>query len=267
MTSSFRRASRRGIAFFSLALTAAVAIAARPAAPGVTYRLRMVMTPPDMPGLQMAQVVLVGRGAAIGAQSRLDIDSVSGNAPMAIGDYMLTLDSGRILTVNPVSKTYSDAASAMVALPPQMLAQASITNVNVTTEKLGAGEAIQGYATEKVRMTTTYILNIMGQSMNAMNVSELWMSKLPSAIATPFDGNMPKELLEGPMKELGEKMLAARQALGTATSLKTVNTSTMTAPMFPQPITTVMTVELLDVKTGEVDPAVLRIPEGFTKRP
>ena len=267
MTSTFRRASRRGIAFFSLALTAAVAIAARPAAPGVTYRLRMVMTPPDMPGLQMAQVVLVGRGAAIGTQSRLDIDSVSGNAPMAIGDYMLTLDSGRILTVNPVSKTYSDAASSMVAIPPQMLAQASITNVNVTTEKLGAGEAIQGYATEKVRMTTTYILNIMGQSMNAMNVSEMSMAKLPSAIATPFDGNLPKELLDGPMKELGEKMLAARQALGTATALKTVNTSTMTAPMFPQPITTVMTVELLDLKTGDVDPALLRIPEGFTKKP
>jgi hypothetical protein len=266
MTSKIRRASRRGITFFSLALTAAVAIAARPAAPGVTYRLRMVMTPPDMPGLQMAQIVLVGRGSAIGTQSRLDIDSVSGSAPMAIGDYMLTLDSGRIVTVNPVSKTYSDAAAAMVAIPPQMLAQASITNVNVTTEKLGPGEAIQGYPTEKVRMTTTYILNIMGQSMNAMNVSEMWVAKLPSAITTPFDGNLPKELLEGPMKELGEKMIAARKELGNATGLKTVNTSTMTAPMFPQPITTVMTVELLDLKTGEVDPATLRIPEGYVKK-
>jgi hypothetical protein len=69
------------------------------------------------------------------------------------------------------------------------------------------------------------------------------------------------------MKELGEKMIAARKELGNATALKTVNTSTMTAPMFPQPITTVMTVELLDVKTGEVAPALLRIPEGFTKTP
>jgi hypothetical protein len=267
MTSTYRRASRRGLALFSVALTAAVAVAARPASPGVTYRLRMVMTPPDMPGMQMAPIVLVGRGSTIGAQSRLDIDSVSGDAPMAIGDYMLTLDSGRIITVNPTSKTYSDAASAMVAIPAQMLAQASITNVNVTTEKLGAGEAIQGYATEKVRMTTTYVLNIMGQSMNAMNVSEMSMAKLPAAVTTPFDGNMPRELLEGPMKELGEKMLAARKELGTATALKTVNTSTMTAPMFPQAITTVMTVELLDLKTADVDPAVLRIPEGYSKKP
>ena len=262
-----RRVTHRGIALFSTALVTAAAIAARPPAPGVTYRVRMTLTPPDMPGMQMAPVLIVGRGSSIGASSRIDIDSVSGQVPIAIGDFMLTLDSGRLVTVNPTTKTYSDGGADMMAVPPQLLAQASITNVNVTTEKLGAGETTQGYATEKVRMTTTYVMNIMGQSMNAMNVSEMTMAQLPAAISTPFDGNMPKELLEGPMKELGEKMIAARKALGTLTALKTVITSTMTAPMLPQGITTTMMVELVDLKAADVDPAALKIPEGFTKKP
>ena len=268
MIASLRRAPRRGIAILSVAAAAVVAVGARPAAPGVTYRVRISMTPPDMPGMQMEPMSIVGHGLAIGAQSRVDIDSVSGQMmPVSVGDYMLTLDSGRTYTVTPSTRSYSDGAgSMMAAAPPQVLAQASVTNVSVTTEKLGAGEPVQGYATEKVRMTTTYVLNIMGQTMNSMNVSEMLVAKLPASVTTPFDGNMPKELMEGPMKELGEKMIAARKSLGDVTALRTTNTSTMTTPMLPTPLTTVITVELLDVKPGDVDPSMLKIPEGFVKK-
>jgi hypothetical protein len=149
------QSSRRGLVLFSLALASMVSIAARPAAPGMTYRIRIVMTPPDMPGMQMSPMSLVGHGTAIGSQSRVDIDSVTGQLPLVVGDYMLTLDSGRMVTVSPATKTYVDGASAMMGASAQMLAQASLSNVSVTTEKLGAGEMIQGYATEKVRMTTS----------------------------------------------------------------------------------------------------------------
>jgi hypothetical protein len=264
MISTFRRASRRGIVVFS---AIAVAAAARPAAPGLTYRVRISMTPPDMPGMPMSPMSIVGHGMAIGGLSRVDIDSVSGQmSAINVGDYMLTLDSGRLVTVTPSAQSYSDGAGSMMALPPQLLSQASISNVNVTTEKLGAGEPMQGYAIEKVRVTTTYALNIMGQTMNSMNVSEMSMAQLPASVTTPFDGSMPKELLEGPMKELGEKMMAARKALGTLTALKSVNTVTMSSPMLPQALSTVMTIELLDVKPGEVDPAFLKIPEGYVKK-
>src|SRR4051812_4434969 len=147
MISTVPRTSRRGIALFSLAVACAASIGARPPAPGMTYRVRIAMTPPDMPGMQMSPVLIVGHGSAIGGLSRIDVDTLSGEVPLNVGDYMLTLDSGRLVTVSPSSKSYSDGASSMVAIPPQMLAQASITNVNVTTEKLGPGEPIQGYAT------------------------------------------------------------------------------------------------------------------------
>jgi hypothetical protein len=269
MISMFPQAVRRTVAVIAFAGAAVAAIAARPPAPGVSYRVRISMTPPDIPGMPVAPMTIVGHGVAIGGKTRVDIDSVSGQmTPVNAGDYMLTVDSGQMVTVSPSTQSYSDGSgSLMAAAPPQLLAQASVTNVNVTTEKLGPGETIQGYATEKVRMTTTYVLNIMGQTMNTMNVSEMSVAKLPASVTTPFDGNLPKELLEGPMKELGEKMVAARKALGDVTALKTVNTSTMTTPMLPQPLSTVISIELLDVKASDVDPTMLKIPEGYTKKP
>jgi hypothetical protein len=265
MIPSLRRASRRGIALFSFALAGAAVIAARPAAPGVTYRLRMTVTPPEIPGMPaMGATVVVGHGATIGAQNRLDIDTVSGQVPLNVGDYVLTLDSGRVVTVSPASKSYSDGMAGMSAIPPEVLAQASVTNVNVTTEKLGAGEPIQGYATEKVRMTVTYTLGIMGQVMNTMSTSDMWVAKLPTDVATPFDSSIPKEMSQGPMKELADKMLAARKALS-GTPLKSVTANTLTGTPMGN-LTTNITFELLDVKAGDVDPAMLKVPEGFTKK-
>jgi hypothetical protein len=266
MSSLFRRrvVSRRGIVFFSLALASAASIAARPAAPGLTYRVRMVVTPPEIPGMPpQSPTVITGRGASVGTQSRLDIDSVQGQVPLAIGDYMLTLDSGKTFMVNPASKTYTEGMPGMASLPPEILAQASVTNVNVTTERLGAGERMQGFATEKVRMTVTYSLAIMGQAMNTMTTAEMWVAKLPAAVATPFDGSLPKQMTEGPMKELAEKAMAARKSID-GTPIKTITTAQITGPMS---ITTVTTVELLDIKQGDVDAAMLKVPEGFTKRP
>jgi hypothetical protein len=258
---------RRAITLFAVALAGAVTVAALPPAPGVTYRIRMVTTPPDMPGMTMGQTVIVGHGLAIGALNRLDIDTVTGQIPIAVGDFMLTLDSNRMVSVNPASKSYTEGVPGLTSLPPELLAQASVTNVNVTTEKLGAGEVIQGFATEKVRMTITYALGIMGQQMNTMSTVELSVAQLPATVSTPFDGTPPKEMMQGPMKELAEKTLAARNSLGKGTPLKTVTTTQITIPMMGQTLTTTTTVEILDVKATDVDPALLKIPEGFTKKP
>jgi hypothetical protein len=226
--------------------------------------MRMVVTPPEVPGMPaQPATVIVGHGATIGSQSRLELDSVQGPLPLAIGDVMLMLDSGRVVTLSPGSKTYYEGMPAMAAIPPEVLAQASVTNVNVTTEKLGAGEPIQGFATEKVRMTVTYVLFLMGTQLNTMTTSELWVAQLPAAVMTPFDGAIPKEMSEGPMKELAAKTLAARKAI-TGSILKSVTTSSITGPMN---ISTVTTLELLDVKPGDVDPALLKVPEGYTKKP
>lgn len=265
MNSVRTRSYSRAILALALCVTGAATIAARPAAPGVTYRMRIVSTPPDMPGMPMSPSVIVGRGYTMGTLSRFEIDSVSGQMiPMTVGDYMLMLDSGRMVNVSPASKTYSEGNPAMSALPPDLMAQAQFSNVNVTTEKLGAGETMQGFPTEKYRVTTTYVLSIMGQSINTMTTAEMWVAQLPGTVTTAFDGTLPKSMSEGAWKELYDKTNAARKTLGSGTALKTVTTSQITGPMS---VTTSNTVEMLDVKAGDVDPALFKVPEGFSKKP
>lgn len=257
-------ATRRGVLALALLAAGVVSVAARPFAPGVTYRVRMVVTPPDIPGMPaQGPTIIVATGSSVGTQSRLIVDSITGQFPVSVGHHILSLDSGRVVVINPTDKSYTEGIPGITALPPELLAQASITNVSVTTEKLGAGEKLQGFATEKVRMTVTYSLGIMGQTLNTMSVLEMAMAQLPATVTTPFDGNLPKEMSEGPMKELYDKMGAARRALGAATSLKTTTTSSITGPMN---VTTTTTLELLDVKAGDVDPANVKVPEGFTKK-
>lgn len=260
------RAATRGLLAFAFGIAAVVSVAARPASPGVTYRVRLSAPAPDMPGMgPMPSTLIVGRGMSLGSQSRMEIDTVQGQIPMVVGDYVLSLDSGKTLLVSPANKTFSEGLPGLNAMPPELLAQASLSNVNVTTEKLGAGETLQGFPTEKVRMTATYSIAIMGTVLNTMSTVEMWMTQLPATVTTPFDGStMPKEMSEGPMKELADKVMAARKSLGNATPIKVVSTSSISGPMS---LTTVSTLELLDVKAADVDPASFKVPEGFTKKP
>lgn len=256
----------RALLAFAVCLAGAATIAARPAAPGLTYRLRVIVTPPDMPGMQMEPMAIVGHGSSLGSQSRLDIDTVTGQmaSQMSVGDYMLMLDSGRIVMVSPSTKSYSEGLPGMGALPPDLLSQASFTNVNVTTEKLGPGEAMYGYATQKYRVTTTYVLSIMGQSLNTMTTADMWVAQLPASVSSAFGGDIPKSMADGPMKELYDKTQESRKALGGGTAIKTVTSSQISGPM---QVTTSTTSEIVDIKTGDVDPSVFKLPDGFKKKP
>ena len=85
--------------------------------------------------------------------------------PFGPGDYLLSLDSGRIIAVNPGTKAYVDGFSMIAnAMPQELMSQAAITNVSVTVERLGASDVIEGRPTERYGMVAQYTLRLMGQS-------------------------------------------------------------------------------------------------------
>lgn len=271
MISSFksRASQRRGLLAFALVAGAAASVAARPFAPGISYNLRMVIIPPEIPGMPaQGEMVIAAHGWAAGNRTRLDLDSVpaviQSTGGMMAGDYILTLDSGRVVVVSPTSKTYSEGPPGMGGLPPELLAQAVFTNVSVNVEDLGVGDAMQGFPTHRYRVTTQYGLAIMGQSLNTSTVQEVWTAQLPAAIHTPFDGSIPQSMAGGSMKELYDKTVVARSKLGTGTAIKSVTTSSITGPMN---VTTVQTLEMSNIKQVNVDDAQLKVPDGFTKKP
>jgi hypothetical protein len=265
-----RNPRRRRAPLAGLLVIAGVSLAATTVtpAPGVTYRMRSELVPPDMPGMaSQGPAILIGHGSALKGLNRFEFDTVSGalQQVFSAGDYMLVLDSGKMLSVSPSSKSYTEGNPAMNAIPAGLLQQATISGVAVNVEKLGPADTIQGYPTQKYRITTQYTMGIMGQSLSANGTQEIWMAQLPSNITTPFSGGMPKEMMTGAMQEIGTQTAAAWKTIGDGTMLKMVSNQAMNAGGMA--LNTTQTIELSDIKVGEVDPVVFKIPDGYTKRP
>jgi hypothetical protein len=240
-------------------------VGAHPFTPGVTYKMRMVMSMPQMPGMS-GDMIIVGHGIATNNHSRLDVDSGGGGpmAPFSAGDFLLTLDSGRVLLVNPATKTYVDGFTmGGGGLPPEIMAQASISGVVVNIEKLGAGDTIEGRPTQKYRMTSQYTVNIMGNSVSIGGEAEMLTAELPTKINSPFGGGMPKSMSTGPFAELYNKMLdATKQVSGSVVRVN--NVMSINGPMS---MNMTQTMQLTDVKAADIDEKQLQVPDGYTARP
>jgi len=261
---SVRNRFLKRLATFAALSFALCLVGARPFAPGVSYRMRMVMTMPPMPGMNAGDLVIVGHGVAANGRSRLDIDSGGGGpmAPFGPGDYVLVLDSGRVVVVTPATKSYIDNFSMGATIPPEMLSQASVSGVTVNLEKLGAGETIDGRATQKYRLTSQYTLSIMGTTVGFGSEGEILTADLPTKIDNALGGGMPKSMSTGPFTELYTKLMdAQKQMTGTA-----IRSNTVMSINGPMSMNMTQTSQLLDVKNVDVDEKQFQIPDGFTAR-
>jgi hypothetical protein len=244
-------------------------VGARPFASGISYKVRFTTAMPSVPGMPpMGDIVLIGHGIAIGSRSRLDIDSMQGGlqqqSPFGPGDYVLALDSGRVLAVSPATKTYVDDFSISGgALPPNVLAMASISDVAVNIQSLGAGDTTEGRPTARYKLTAQYVMQIMGTAVNMSNESDILTAQLPSTLNMPLSGSLPRSMATGPFAELFTKMSdAQKQISGTPIRMNTV--INIAGPMT---MSMNQSMQITEVKAVDVDEKALQIPEGYTAKP
>jgi hypothetical protein len=261
------RTTKRRLATFLVAAASVAIGGAKPFSPGLTFKVRLTMGMPAMPGMNGGDVVIVGHGIAAGGLSRLDVDSAPAGPATGLfgpGDYFLMLDSGRVVAVSPATKTYIDGFNtAMGSMPADMMAQAAITNVVVNVEKLGAGDAVEGHPTDRYRISSQYTMGIMGQSINFASEYEMLTAQLPVRIITPFSGSLPRTMATGPFADLYTKISEAQRKI----SGTTVRVSSSTSINGPMSMTMTQNVQMSDLKTADVDEKVFQIPEGFTAKP
>ena len=198
----------------------------------------------------------------------MDVVSVDGvSQSYALGDYVIT-KGGTMYLVHPATKTYVDvmaqATGAMASLPPQMLAQVMITDITGKSEKIG-DEAIEGRPTEHRRVTISYAMGMMGQSIPTTITTDYWLAKISAQIVNPLAPPKTEALLAsmGPMAELARKQieLAPKPADGAAMKM-VVETS---ISMMGRSMGTSITTNVRNLKEGDVDASLIVVPADYTK--
>ena len=266
---------RSGIALAVAGSVLTLAAAApRAVSPGYTYRMRISGQVTDANGKAKDYVALSGRAMVTSKAGRLDIDEASKERG-AMGDkggYIL-YDPTSMMIVSPKDKqilkfTFDDmekGMSALAASAPGM--RVAITDVAVNFEKLGPGESLLGMSTTKFRVTQDYKLAMKVAFVNRNSsehiVQEYWMADQKSGFANPFarmGGMRPGG--GGAFAELMTKTAEATARMGNGIPVKTITTTTSTNDK-GEKTTNVATMEVTELKAGNVDDALLVAPTDY----
>jgi hypothetical protein len=267
------RRSGVALAIAGSVLTLAAA-APRAFSPGYTYRMRISGQITEPNGKTKDYVAMSGRAMVTSKGGRLDIEEASKErgAMADKGGYIL-YDPTSMMIVSPKDKqilkfTFEDLEKGMGALAANVPGmRIAITDVAVNFEKLGAGESILGMATTKYRVTQDYKIAMKVAFMNRNStehiVQDYWMADQKAGFANPFArmGSM-RPVGGGAFAELINKSAEATAKMGKGIPIKTVTTSTSTSDK-GEKTTNVSTMEVTELKSGNVDDALLVAPTDY----
>ena len=270
---SLARRSGIALAIAGSALTLAAA-APRVFTPGYTYRMRISGQVTEPNGKTKDYVAMSGRAMVTSKGGRLDIEEASKEhgAMADKGGYIL-YDPTSMMIVSPKDKqilkfTFDDLEKGMSALAANVPGmRIAITDVAVGFEKLGPGEPLLGMSTTKYRVTSDYKIAMKVAFMNRNStehiVQDYWMADQKSGFANPFArmGSM-RPVGGGAFAELMSKTAEATEKMGKGIPVKTLTTTTSTNDK-GEKTTNVATMEVTELKAGDVDDTMLLPPADY----
>jgi hypothetical protein len=270
MRTRFARRARAAALLLVPVGTIAFSRASSPAAEGWTFTWNVTSDAPAAQNSTMQVRVL---------SNRMRVDFLKGTMPgMPPNGYML-IDAGKgqMHMVSPQEKTATliplegmTTAASQMAAGTQMKMEA--TDISISTEDLGAGEAILGHATHRYRVKQSFTLSMsamgMNQSTHTESTSELWVATdFPEADLRALEtfnksfgqsfGGLSAMGGDG-MKKLNEE-LQAKMPKGFP--LKQSVTGTMTMQGQSQSIRTTM--EVTSMSKATLEQALFDVPAGF----
>lgn len=155
------------------------------------------------------------------------------------------------------------------------LNQLQLLDVNFTLEKLGAGEPIDGRATQHYRVTTDYRVLWGDQGFPAHAVTELWTAQLPAQIPNPFEPLIvADQSTDGPLIEYALKLRAIRAQIEGTPVKVTTNTalsgihdiigfqSYVGNDPTVDTLHVVQQTQITNVQPADVDPKLLIVPDS-----
>ena len=258
------------------------AAAAAPAAPGVSFLMRTTSG-----GAGASAAPSVNRVRVQGETMRFDAEGPApASGDVTAGGYTLLDGPGRrAVVVMPERKQYMeirfDDTTTQALMTAAAVSATTVTDVQVRGESLGAGEAVSGMPTRRFRLTTDYTYRDGGAPAAVAGkmrvVESYWVSDKLAGVADPLEqlgrtlggrGGFGASPFAGvsatSVGALLEKRAAEQRRLFKGMPARTVTVTTDVKPGGERSEQTTTT-EISDVVRGEMDPALFRVPDGYTK--
>lgn len=219
------------------------------------------------------------RVQALNGVLRFEGDARNGNSGGA-GSYVLVNPAAKSLSmVMPSSQQYIEinfadsTRQALGSMASLMAATTLVSDIQVSGTSLGSGGVVNGYATNRYRINTSYAEVAGGAEgkRSVRMVEEFWVTTQLKDIPDPmeaftraFGGQSGLPQMGGTMSELMQKRGDAQRRLFTGLPLKSVVTSTLTEADGSTRVET-STTEIVDLKRVELDASAFRVPAGYAK--
>lgn len=251
-----------------MVLLPVLAVALLQGVPGYRYTFHMT---PDHGGRIAGTVRENGRDARIDFDARHSRD-----------DEYLLVHPGQLLVVHPDEREYSVvddslferiAGVGLEAASDIGVVRFRVRDARITPERLGPGDPIAGFATERVRLTEEFTVQVSafgmrGDAVQMRVITEYWVTDRPVLVHNPLI-----EMLSRLGTVLGQsdpifvrRQAAARDALISGTPLKIVVTAWSQDQDERDDRPSVTTIEIADLARTTVDPEIFRIPPGLRRR-
>jgi len=266
------------IAVFGFVAVAAAAVGDRPttkATPGMTFRLKVTLRHTPSSGRAPRAVTMLGHGLFGGGHGRVDIDTVDAPGPFRKGDFIIIQDTVNSLWVRPsdlrVRRINAPLVNPLEGISERLSSGTGMpSDLKVDFDTVSLAEVLNGLPVRHYRITADATYPVGSRQVSQKVVVEQWLAQVQVTIVNPFGSRIrglpDLPTTNGDYRIFLNTLAAANRVFGEAVAVKTVTTTSynygsgMGEDYF-------QTVELLDLKEGEVDERQFVLPDQFRKKP
>jgi Domain of unknown function (DUF4412) len=245
--------------------------------PGLTFNLTMRTEGTNARG-QPINTTMTAHEQVAGDQARIDWMATPGAASTPANPYqnmfmgpgiywILSRGASTLTVVNTAKKQYFEMDLGGMMQGSSSLMNQSITDIDISTQRLPGDSVVDGYHTQHCRITDNHTINVsvMGMSITSkvQAVTDAYVAaELKNAI-NPF-AQSSQQMLQSTKSEYLQKMGAAIGGLYQGMPVLEIIRTTTTDNKNRQSVST-MTRTVTDVSTSDIPASVFAIPPDYQK--
>jgi hypothetical protein len=245
------------------------------AVPGMTFKVRLSLLHTPTNGRGRRPITLLGHGQFGAGMGRVDIDSIDTPSSFRKGDFIIIRDTMNSFWARPsdfsVRRMNAPLVNPLEGISERLVSgTGSPSSLRVTFDTVSLDETLADMPVRHFRISADAIYPVGNRQVAQKVVIEQWLAKIPVNIVNPFGSRIrglpDVPVTKGDYRAFINTLAAANRVFGEAVAVKTVtNTSYTYGAGMGEDYN--QTVELLDLKQGNIDEKLFQLSAEYGRKP